>query len=72
MHKVHYQFRKDITLMQKKMRIQFVAKTAKIEVLRNMWGKTFHQLKERSSKIKGGDKEMSKILKKILVIPPHI
>ena len=70
MHKVHYQFRKDITLMQKKMRIQFVTKTAKIEVLRNMWGKTFHQIKEMSHQIK--DKEMSKILKKILVIPAHI
>jgi len=56
--------------MQKKMRIQFVAKTAKIEVLRNMWGKTFHQLKERSTKIK--DREMTKILKKIMVIPNHI
>lgn len=52
------------------MRIQFVTKTAKIEVLRNMWGKVSHQLRARAHKLK--DKDMSKVLKKILVIPEHI
>jgi hypothetical protein len=69
-HHVHNVFRKDITLMQKRMRIQFVAKSAKIEVLRNMWGKCFNQLQIKAKKNK--DKEMTKVLKKILVIPAHI